>query len=69
MIGIAMVSKRDFDNMTYTVPGDLKKYSCFIKRKMHNKRVIFKIETCLDYQCANLEFDTLVLIVIWLRYK
>ena len=32
------------------LPGDPKKYSCLIKRKMHNKRDIFKIEKFLNYQ-------------------
>ena len=32
------------------VPGDPKKYSCLINRKMHNKRGIFKIEILLNYQ-------------------
>ena len=34
----------------YHIPGDPKKYFCLIKRKMHNKRGIFKTEKRLDYQ-------------------
>ena len=37
-------------------------YSCSIKREMYNKRGFFKNEICLDCQCANLNFDILVLI-------
>ena len=44
------------------LPGDPKKYSCLIKRKTHNKREILKIKIVLNYQCANLSFDILVLI-------
>ena len=33
-----------------TLSGDQKKYSCLIKRKMHNKRGIFKIEIVFNYQ-------------------
>ena len=44
------------------VPGDPKKYSCLIKRKMHNERGIFKIKIVLNYQCDNSNFDILVLI-------
>ena len=32
------------------LPGDPKKYSCLIKRKMNNKKEIFKIKTVLNYQ-------------------
>ena len=32
------------------IPGDPKKYSCLIKRKMNNKREIFKLKIVLDYQ-------------------
>ena len=38
------------------------KYSCLIKRNMHNKGEIFKIEIFLYHQWGNLNFDTLVLI-------
>ena len=44
------------------IPGDPKKYSCLIKRKMHNQRGIFKIETFLNHQWANLNLDMLDLI-------
>ena len=42
-----------------------------MKRKMHNKRGMFKIKIVLIYQSANLNLDVLVLIlvVIWLRYE
>ena len=40
-----------------TVPGDPKKYSCLIKRRKDMKREIFKNETFLDYQWANLNFS------------
>ena len=40
-----------------------KKY-CLIKRKMHNKKGIFKIKIVLNYQWANLNFDILVLIFV-----
>ena len=32
------------------LPGDPKRYSCLIKRKMHNKRETFKFKTVLGYQ-------------------
>ena len=32
------------------IPGDPKKYSCLIKRKMHNKRGIFKIQIVINYR-------------------
>ena len=48
--------------LTSNVPGDPKKYSCLIKRKMNNKRGIFKIKIGLNYEWANLNFDILVLI-------
>ena len=38
----------------FFLPDDQEKYSCFIKREMHNKRGIFKNELCLDDQWANL---------------
>ena len=41
-----------------------KKYSWLIKRKMYIKREIFKTELFLDYQCANFNFDILVLIFV-----
>ena len=34
----------------FVVPGDPKKYFCLTKRKMHNKRGIFKIKIGLNYQ-------------------
>ena len=33
-----------------------KKYSCLIKREMHNKRGFFENEICLDCKWANLKF-------------
>ena len=45
-----------------SLPGDPKKYSCLIKGKMRNQREIFKIKIFLNYQCADLNFDILVLI-------
>ena len=39
-----------------------KKYSCLAKRKMYNKGEISRNERFLNYQWANLDFDTLVLI-------
>ena len=44
------------------LPGDPKKYSCLIKRKMHNRRRIFKNQLFLDYQGADVDFDISVLI-------
>ena len=41
--------------------GDLKEYTCFIKRKMHNKKEIFKIEIFLNYQWPKLNFDIFVI--------
>ena len=32
------------------ISGDPQKYSCLINRKIHNKREIFGIEACFDYQ-------------------
>ena len=34
--------------------GDPKKYSCFIKRKIHKETRIFKIKIVLNYQLTNL---------------
>ena len=39
-----------------------KRYFCLNKRKLHNKREIFKTEILLEYQWANLNFDISVLI-------
>ena len=44
------------------LPGDPKKYSCLIKRKIHNKRGFYKNEICLDCRWADLNFDMLALI-------
>ena len=39
-----------FCRILIKLSGDPKKYSCLTKRKMHNRREIFKTEICLDYQ-------------------
>ena len=57
---VALVSDEIFLNDKYRVTQ--KKYSCLIKRKMHNKRGIFKIKIVLNYQWTNLNFDILILI-------
>ena len=44
------------------VPGDPKKYSCLIKHKTHNKTEIFKVAIFLNFQSANLNFDTMVFV-------
>ena len=71
------VTRSKIPNCKYSIPNlDIywvtqKKYSCLIKREMHNKRGFFKSEIWLDCQWANLNFDIFVLIffVIWRRYE
>ena len=46
------------------LPGDPKKYSCFIKRKIHNKREIFKTEIF-----RLLIMLILLFVAIWQKYE
>ena len=58
----AIFKNENWTVIWFCVQGDSKKYSCLVKREMHNKRELFKNEIRLECRWANFNFDILVLI-------
>ena len=47
IMSVIIASDVSVISLRMCIPGDPKKYSCLMKRKMHNKRRMYKIEIFL----------------------